>query len=86
MNRPPRRLDVRASRLMTLSTDPWLSCDDCFRNLDAYVEQAAGDVDPERWEPMRVHLRGCPACAEEAASLVELLASDAELGRRPDLE
>jgi hypothetical protein len=56
---------------LLLDTTPWLSCEECFERLDTHVEAAlAGtslDVAMER------HLRGCPACAEEAASLTGLL-------------
>ena len=72
----PRRLDLRTSRLLTLPTEPWLSCDDCFRYLDTYVEQVLADAPGPETEAMRVHLSGCPACAEEAESLLALVASD----------
>ena len=68
---------------------PELGCDECFDNLDRYVEQEArgGDgfarcdvcVSPADCERarhclgMRSHLQGCPACAEEYASLRALL-------------
>ncbi|HET8605152.1 MAG TPA: hypothetical protein VFM09_14580 [Marmoricola sp.] len=61
---------------LTLDTEPWLSCDDCFRHLDEYVDRLlAGQADP--MPAMRVHLTGCPACAEEAATVLELAAEDA---------
>ena len=56
-------------------TEPYLSCDDCFAQIDQYVERLVADPtydDP----PMRAHLRGCGACAEEAETLRELLAAD----------
>ena len=31
----PRRLTPDAIHQMTLTTEPWLSCDDCFGDLDA---------------------------------------------------
>jgi hypothetical protein len=71
-----RQLGSDAIERLTLDTEPWLSCDDCFRQVDEYVERVlAGEPDP--MPPMRVHLRGCPACAEEAATLLELAAEDA---------
>jgi hypothetical protein len=50
---------------------PEVSCDECFDQLDRYVElELAGD-EPERRIPgMRAHLAGCPACAEEHESLL----------------
>lgn len=68
---------------------PELGCDECFDNLDRYVEQELrGDdvlalcalcVSPSDCTRtrhclgMRAHLEGCPACAEEYASLRDLL-------------
>ena len=71
---PPRQLTPRVVEDLLLDTTPWLSCEECFERLDTHVEAAlAGaplDVAMER------HLLGCPACAEEAASLTELLKQD----------
>jgi hypothetical protein len=54
-----------------------ISCDDCFEELDRYVDLQLGGVDPELHVPgMAAHLRGCPACAEEHASLLSLIRSD----------
>ena len=57
-------------------TSPYLSCNDCFARLDQYVERRIQD--PHYQDPgMRAHLTGCGACAEEAETLLELLAQDA---------
>lgn len=62
---------------------PELGCDDCFEFLDRYVEAELGHefalcpvcVSPAECARerhclgMRAHLQGCPACAEEHASL-----------------
>jgi hypothetical protein len=67
---PP--LGQAAVDALILDTGPWLSCDDCFERMDTYVEALVDDAsydDPA----MAGHLRGCPACAEEADALVELL-------------
>jgi hypothetical protein len=57
---------------LTLDTEPWLSCDDCFERMDEYVEQVMAD--PDHVDPaMTAHLAGCSACAEEAESLVDLV-------------
>ncbi|HEX5532401.1 MAG TPA: hypothetical protein VFX33_01540 [Actinomycetales bacterium] len=57
---------------------PELGCDECFDLVDVYVDaELRGDEvgDPDRLVPgMREHLAGCPACAEEYASLRELAA------------
>ncbi len=57
---------------LLLDTTPWLSCDGCFEQMDTYVEalvQDASHDDPA----MAAHLRGCPACAEEAHTLLDLV-------------
>jgi hypothetical protein len=69
-----RRLTPEAARLLTLSTEPWLSCEDCFELMDVYVEKLLADPDTTEMPEMRVHLTGCAACAEEAESLLALLA------------
>jgi hypothetical protein len=57
---------------LLLDTTPWLSCDDCFEQMDTYVEAVVRD--PSHDDPaMAAHLRGCPACAEEARTLVDLV-------------
>ena len=63
----PRALERRDVARLTLDTRPWLSCDDCFALVDEYVERLlAGELTAQ--PGMRAHLRGCPACAEEAAA------------------
>lgn len=70
---PARRLLTAAAvDALVLDAEPWLSCDDCFERADAYVEALLRDgtgSDPA----MAAHLRGCPACAEEADTLMALL-------------
>jgi hypothetical protein len=47
----------------------------CFEELDRYVELELSGADAEAAVPgMRVHLEGCPACAEEHDSLLALVA------------
>jgi hypothetical protein len=57
---------------------PEVGCDECFDQIDRYVElELAGrDVDVEL-PGLRAHLRGCPACGEEHESLRALVADDA---------
>ena len=68
-----RRLTDEQARRLVLDTEPWLSCEDCFRLMDRYVELLVADPGSSAMPEMRVHLEGCPACAEEAESLLELL-------------
>jgi hypothetical protein len=57
--------------------DPELSCDECFDQLDRYVELERANAEANEMIPgMRAHLEGCPACNEDHESLLALLASD----------
>jgi hypothetical protein len=57
--------------------DPELTCEQCFDELDRYVELERGGADADTAVPgMRAHLQGCPACEEDRRSLLALL--DAE--------
>ena len=76
MNHSTRPLGAEALGRLTLDTEPWLSCDDCFAHVDEYVERLLDGQDAGA-SPMATHLRGCPACAEEAATLLVLAAEDA---------
>ncbi len=49
---------------------PELGCDECFEELDRYVElELCGASADEAVPGMRAHLEGCPACREDHASL-----------------
>jgi len=64
--------------------EPEILCDECFEQLDVYVEAELGDADADATVPgMRAHLRGCPACSEEYESLRALVRQDAAPPRRP---
>ena len=53
---------------------PELSCEQCFDELDRYVELVvAGKPADEQVPGMRAHLQGCPACAEDFRSLRDLV-------------
>ena len=53
---------------------PELTCEQCFEELDRYVELELAGADAGTAVPgMAAHLEGCPACAEDHASLVALL-------------
>lgn len=85
MNNTPRPLGAEVIDRLLADTDPWLSCDDCFDLVDRYVEQLLAGH-PDAMPEMRVHLGGCPACAEEAATLVQLAAADTGFQPGPDLD
>jgi hypothetical protein len=53
---------------------PELTCEECFEQLDRYVELERSPQDADAAIPgMRAHLDGCPACHEEHESLAALL-------------
>jgi len=53
---------------------PEVGCDECFEQLDRFVELELSGADADAALPgLRAHLRGCPACREEHESLVALL-------------
>ncbi|HEX4806860.1 MAG TPA: hypothetical protein VFU94_13250 [Conexibacter sp.] len=69
------RLDDRVRRLLGPAA-PEVTCEQCFEQLDRYVESELrdGPVAAETTVPgMAAHLDGCPACAEEHATLRALL-------------
>src|SRR6476469_9924018 len=54
--------DTRLKALLGPS-GPELTCEQCFEQLDRYVEEELAGSDAERAVPgMRAHLDGCPAC------------------------
>jgi hypothetical protein len=56
---------------------PEVSCDECFAELDRYVElELAGRNADAEIPGLRAHLDGCPACREEHESLRALVARD----------
>jgi len=58
-------------------TGPEVSCEECFEQLDQYVElELAGEDADTAYPGMRAHFEGCSACAEDRESLRRLLLSD----------
>jgi hypothetical protein len=56
---------------------PELTCEECFDELDRYVELEVAGADAEAKIPgMRAHLAGCPACHEDHESLKALIANE----------
>ena len=53
---------------------PEVGCDECFEQLDRYVELEVAGEDADASVPgLRAHLAGCPACREEHDSLLALV-------------
>ena len=56
---------------------PEIGCDECFVELDHYVELELAGVDADTVIPgLRAHLDGCPACREEHESLRALVGGE----------
>ncbi len=68
------QMNDRPIRRLLGPEGPEIGCDECFAQLDRYVELEHAGVDADAAVPgMRAHLLGCPACGEEHASLRALL-------------
>jgi hypothetical protein len=72
MTEPTRGLSPETISNLLADTSPYLSCDDCFAQIDEFVERTLADPQYED-AAMKAHLAGCGACAEEAEALRELL-------------
>ena len=54
-----------------------LTCDQCFEQLDHYVERELDGAAADEAVPgMRAHLEGCPACDEDHESLLSFATSE----------
>ena len=74
MTRPLDPLTPDQARALTLDTEPYLSCEECFDLMDVYVDaRVLGRPDPAP-PGLLTHLAACSACAEEVDSLRELVA------------
>lgn len=77
-------LPDRAVRRLTGEAVPWLSCDSCFELIDQHVDALLAGMDAPV-PAMAAHLKDCPACAEEARSLLLLAAAEAGIDPEPAL-
>jgi hypothetical protein len=60
--------------------EPEIGCDECFEQLDRYVELELVGADVDAALPgFRAHLVGCPACREEHESLRALVGGEQAL-------
>jgi len=72
-----RSTDDNTLKRLLGPAEPELLCDECFEELDEYVElELRGAPTAERIPGMRAHLEGCPTCHEDYDSLRELVQSD----------
>ena len=59
---------------------PEVGCDECFEQLDQFVELDLAGRDADAAMPgLRAHLAGCPACREEHESLRALVRGEQPL-------
>jgi hypothetical protein len=59
--------------------EPEVTCEQCFQDLDRYVELELAGADAEAAVPgLRAHLNGCPACSEDHDSLLAYLEDQAK--------
>ena len=57
--------------------EPELTCEECFDQLDRYVELELSGEDADAAVPgMAAHLVGCPACGEDHRSLRDLVEAE----------
>ena len=68
---------VELARRLLGPAGPELGCDECFEQLDLYVELELAGKDANAAIPgLRAHLAGCPACREEHESLRALVGGE----------
>jgi len=68
-----QKLDEPLGRLLG-PAEPEIGCDECFDELDRYVDLEVTGQDADAAVPgLRAHLQGCPACHEEYESLRALV-------------
>ena len=71
---PPARDELVTALLGP--AQPEVTCEECFEQLDRYVELELARADADRAIPgMRAHLAGCPACRDDHESLLAFVAS-----------
>jgi hypothetical protein len=74
MSEAPMGELARLLRRLLGPTGPELSCEECFEQLDRYVELELSGADADAAVPgMGAHLEGCSACEEEHRSLRALV-------------
>jgi hypothetical protein len=77
MTAPPSHDQDRLLTRLIGPPGPEISCEECFEQLDRYVELELAGSDADAAVPgMRAHLEGCGACAEDRESLHAILLSE----------
>ena len=76
MTAPDRSDRELVSRLIG-PEGPELTCEQCFEQLDRYVEHELAGAPADAQVPgMRAHLEGCAACDEDHASLLAFVSAE----------
>jgi hypothetical protein len=74
MSEHDRERRERILRRLLGPSGPELSCEECFAQLDHYVELELSGAEAEALVPgMQAHLEGCPACDEDHESLLRFM-------------
>jgi anti-sigma factor RsiW len=68
--------DRELARRLLGPEGPELTCEECFDQLDRYVDlELSGTAADQQVPGMRAHLAGCPACDEDHASLLAFVSA-----------
>jgi hypothetical protein len=79
MSGTPMKDESRLLKRLLGPDGPEVSCEECFEQLDRYVELELRGADAEAAIPgMAAHLEGCPACHEDHRSLRALVEADGD--------
>jgi hypothetical protein len=74
MTGTPNKDTTRLLKRLLGPAGPEISCEECFEQLDRYVELELSGADADAAIPgMGAHLEGCPACGEDHRSLRALV-------------
>jgi hypothetical protein len=77
MSENPKIDHARLVKRLLGPAGPEISCEECFEQLDRYVELELDGADADAAIPgMGAHLEGCPACAEDHRSLRALVEAE----------
>ena len=79
MSEIPTTDEGRLLRRLLGPAGPEISCEECFEQLDRYVELELGGEDADAAIPgMSAHLEGCSACSEDHRSLRALVEAEGD--------
>jgi hypothetical protein len=77
MNETPKKDEAMVLKRLLGPAGPEISCEECFEQLDRYVELELSGADADAAVPgMGAHLEGCPACGEDHRSLRALVEAE----------